>query len=722
MKKTILSLLICFVSFMLFGQAPSFHWAAGLGGGGVNIGYSIATDASGNVYTTGSFSGTVDFDPGPGTYTLASSGSSDIFISKLNSTGAFVWAQKIGGTGTGAGNSIALDASANVYITGFFIGTSDFDPGVNTFNLSSAGSEDVFVCKLNSAGGFVWAQRMGGGAPEIGQAIDVDASGNVYTTGFFQGSGDYNPGAGIFILSPAGGADIFISKLDVNGAFVWAQQISATGTGSGKSIKVDALGNVYTSGFFSYVADFDPGPGTFLITSAGSTDIYVNKLNSSGGFIWAKQMGGAFIDNCTSVSVDATGNVFVTGSFQNTADFDPGVAVFNLTSLGSNDIFVTKLDASGTFSWAKQLGSTNDDSGQSTKVDASGNIYITGYFNGTVDFDPGPGTNSLTSAGADDAFICKLSAAGNFAWALNFGGIDTDVSKSITVDSGDNVYSTGYFASISDMDPGAGTYTLLASGNTDVFVQKLCPMPSPPVNITPVINQNVCDGQTTTLTATSSGSVNWFASPTGTNVLGTGNSFVTPTLSTGNYTFYAEAYTCFANPVRTPISLTVTLLPVFSVSTNIALLCKGQTATLTASGVTNCTWSPGGVGTSVVVSPTVTTTFTAYGSNGPGCVKPVLLTQTVSDCTELEESSIDNLAVSVFPNPVTNELSFINNFNSDFEISIYDSQSKLIFSKKVMLNEGVIKLDTSKYPSGIYHLKFIELNRAYVVKVVVVKD
>src|ERR1035437_9575750 len=159
MKKSTLFLsAVCILTFSLQlitlnSNAQNFLWAKSMGGTGNDIGYSIALDASGNVYTTGYFYGTVDFDPGAGTFNLTSAGNYALFISKLDASGNFVWAKQIGGTSSGAlGQFISLDASGNIYTTGCFFGTVDFDPGAGTSNLTSSSTNDIFVSKLDASG------------------------------------------------------------------------------------------------------------------------------------------------------------------------------------------------------------------------------------------------------------------------------------------------------------------------------------------------------------------------------------------------------------------------------------------------------------------------------------------------------------------------------------------------------------------------------------------
>ena len=389
-------------------------WAKRFGSTGFDHGNAIAVDGSGNVFTSGYFNATVDFDPGAGTFTLATAGNADVFISKLDAAGNFVFAKRIGGAGNDIGNAIRLDAAGNVLTTGSFDGTVDFDPGAATVNLVSSGaSTDIFISKLDASGNYVWAKRMGGSFTDRGYSSEADAGGNVYTTGYFQGNADFDPGAGTFTLSSSSNTeDIFVSKLDASGNFLWARAMGGAGNDQAISLALDASGNVHTTGWYQGVADFDPGPTTFTLNSPPgiNDEIFVSKLNASGNFVWAKHMGGSTMDEGFSIDVDGSGNVYTTGGFTGTADFDPGPGTFTLTAPGiADDIFISKLDATGNFVCAGKLGGTGDDWGLAIAVDATGNIYSSGFFNGTGDFDPNAGIFNLTSAGGADAFISKLS-------------------------------------------------------------------------------------------------------------------------------------------------------------------------------------------------------------------------------------------------------------------------------------------------------------------------
>jgi hypothetical protein len=457
-------------------NAQNFEWAKSFGGRSNDFVSSITVDGSGNVYTTGYFSGTADFNPGAGTYNLISAGETDIFVQKLDSSGKFIWAKSFGGNTYDFGRSITVDGSGNVYTTGQFQGTVDFDPGTDTANITSAGKYDIYVLKLDAAGNFIWAKSFGGSSDDYGRSITVDGSGNVYSTGGFEGTVNFDPDTNTTNITVAKGySDIYVLKLDVSGNFIWAKSFGDTFGDGVTSITADGSGNVYTTGYFQGTVDFDPGEGTTNHTSSvNNGDVYVQKLDASGNFIWAKSFGGIANDVGTSITVDGSGNVYSIGVFQGTVDFDPGTDTTNITAVGGySDIYVQKLDASGNFIWAKAMGGSSYKHGSSIAADELGNVYTTGYFNETVDFDPGEGITNHTSEGDNDIYVQKLDTDGNLVWVESFGSTSGDVGNSIIVDGTGNVYTTGSFRKRVDFDPGERTVNLNSVGDMDVFVLKM---------------------------------------------------------------------------------------------------------------------------------------------------------------------------------------------------------------------------------------------------------
>ncbi len=458
----------------LSAQTVVLEWVAQIGGIDNDFGAATTVDASGNVYTTGYYGATVDFDPGMPTLPLTAVGETDVFVQKLDAAGNLVWAISMGGSSFETGRAIAVDAAENVYITGDFSGTADFDPGVGVTSLTSLGLEDIFVCKLDPTGALLWAKQFSGTLGlDIGQGIEVDAAGNVLTTGYFASSIDFDPGAGVFTLTPTFGPDLFISKLDAAGDFVWARQLGGSNLHFGLDIELDASGNIYSAGHFRETSDFDPGPGVFSMTSGGDQDPFILKLDAAGDFLWARQFSGTGNDAVQDLNLDPAGNVLVTGYFDAAADFDPGAGTFNMTPGGSADVFIAKLTDAGDFVWAKQLSPTTFASGSSITTDPSGNVYTSGYFLGSIDLDPGTGTSSYMSAGGGDFFISKLDGMGDYIWGLSMGDTGNDEAVCIHVDSDENVYATGYFNDRVDFDPGIASYLLTSAGGFDGFVLKL---------------------------------------------------------------------------------------------------------------------------------------------------------------------------------------------------------------------------------------------------------
>jgi FG-GAP-like repeat/Beta-propeller repeat len=461
----------------------NFLWAKSMGGTSYDGVTGIAIDRNGNVYTSGYFSDTVDFDPSlTGVTNLVSAGQRDIFISKLDASGNFVWAKSMGGKSFDEARGITIDRNDNVYTTGTFNGTVDFDPSLTgVTNLVSTGYADIFISKLDSSGNFVWAKSIGGASSDSVSGIAIDGSGNVYTTGTFQGTADFDPRlTGTSNLVSAGNLDIFVSKLDNSGNFVWAKSMGGKSYDQTIGIAIDGSGNAYTTGTFYGAADFDPSlTGEFALVSAvpsDKPDIFISKLDSGGNFVWAKSIGGLRDERVSGIAIDGSGNVYTTGFFNGTVDFDPSLmGTTNLVSAdGTTDIFISKLDSNGNFVWAKAMGGSNVDIGTSIAIDGSGNVYTTGSFSGTVDFDPSlTGTANLLTGDPSNVFLSKLTAAGNFVQAQQFVSGSLGVSKTV-VDNLGNRYTVGTFSGTVDFDPSlTGTSNLVSVGGNDIFISKL---------------------------------------------------------------------------------------------------------------------------------------------------------------------------------------------------------------------------------------------------------
>jgi hypothetical protein len=326
-------------------------WAETFGAGSTDAeGNGIAVSATGSVYLTGQYSGTGNFNP-QGTKTLTASGGPynfNVFVIRLNTSGAFSWAESLGVGGYAFGEGIGADAQGNVYLTGGLMGREIFSPtGWLAITSGFNGRyQNAFVAKLAPSGKPLWIDVLATGGQAIGVGLAVDAAGNVYTTGEFVG-GNFNPHGTYYLPSSASGGAVrnaYVSKLDTNGKFVWAR---ALGGGSqdtyGLAIAVDAAGKVTVAGEYSGTGNFNPN-GSTTLTSSGGYNAFVTQLDAAGHFAWAKSLGAGSQAYGRAVAVARTGAVAVAGSFQGTGNFDPGSGVTLLTSPGTgSDAFLVEI-------------------------------------------------------------------------------------------------------------------------------------------------------------------------------------------------------------------------------------------------------------------------------------------------------------------------------------------------------------------------------------------
>lgn len=469
--------LILFTMFIhhAFSQ-PVLDWAFSFGGTGNDVVNKMVVDGSGNIFVAGYFNGTVDFNPDNVTVnSFTSVGSLDIFLAKYDSNGNYLWAIALGSTGPDAAYGLALDPSGNPVIAGSFTNTVDFDPGPQSYDLGSWGINDIFVARYNSSSGsLLWANTTGGSSSDEAKAIAIDAAGNMFITGSFRSTVDFDWGVNTYDLSANGtDRDIFLAKYNAAGDLQWAFAVGGTAYDDGTDIALDPVsGAIYLVGSFHTSADFDPTGATAILTGNGITDGFLAKYDQGGGINWVIQFGSSNFDQCKRVSLDAAGNVYVTGYFDNTIDFDPGVNTNSLTSNGSDDIFLASYNAVGNYLWAVNIGGSGSDSPYGLYVTAN-DIVLCGYFNNTVDFDPGLGVFEQTSAGVEDIFAASFSTGGTFNGVMVFGGSGTDVAYDITVEPiTSKLYLTGSFESSVDFMPGSGQFELNSNGARDVFLSR----------------------------------------------------------------------------------------------------------------------------------------------------------------------------------------------------------------------------------------------------------
>lgn len=492
MKKNNLLLLILF-PLMVFSQLPSFNWGGQIGGQGSEDVYTSTTDIFGNVIVAGLYNDTADFDlDASTTNNLLSSGNVDQFISKYDPDGNLLWAKSIDGTSTPYLPSITelvSDSSGNIYIVGYFEETIDVNLSDSESQiLTSNGDEDIFILKLDRNGNYIWSGAIGGIEQDRANAIAIDNQDNLYLTGFFESTVDFDFSENEMNLDGGESISVFILKIDKDSNLIWAKSLDG-GFDQGKSITVDQSYEVYITGHISSSTDFDPGPNLFNLTaSGGARALFVLKLDENGDFMNAgvtASLNSGSIPDSNTIKLDNNNDVYVSGAFSGTVDFDLSDASNNLVSFGSSafdDIFVLKLDNDLNFLWAKNMGGAVNDSALSMDIDSNNNIYTTGFYQGGIssDFDPGPGYNPLISNDVD-AFISILNSDGLFVDAKRIAGSGNNYARTITLDNEGNVYIAGFFRfniSIPELD---------TFGFTDGFLFKYGNIVNtPPSNFPPI--------------------------------------------------------------------------------------------------------------------------------------------------------------------------------------------------------------------------------------------
>ncbi|MDT3739444.1 MAG: choice-of-anchor D domain-containing protein [Candidatus Kapabacteria bacterium] len=415
----------------------------------------IALDNSGNIYITGQYDGTLKVDG----FELNSRGEEDIFVAKINTKGKVEWISSVGGTSQDIAAGLAVDTWGNIFVTGRFSQSIEFD----TRALYSLGKSDVFLAKFLPDGSVEWAKNPGGTGDDFGNSVCVDTKGDIIVTGGFSQTSQFDN----VNLTSAGQVDIFIAKYTPEGKMQWVKQNGGEFHDEGTSVTSDLTDRIFVTGKFSRKASF----GTTILNSGGTQveyadfDIFVAKYFPGGSMDWAVRAGGEGDDEGFAIAADTRGNAFLTGSFEKKAIFgDKEITANKSDTFGEvSDIFVANIMSDGKFYWAKRAGGNDIDVGYGIAVDVSDNAIVTGAFIGDADFD----NTVITSKGFYDVFAAKYDMDGILKWARRAGGNYGDYGMSVALDSWGNAYIAGTFIFVADF----GKKVLSTEfGNGDMFI------------------------------------------------------------------------------------------------------------------------------------------------------------------------------------------------------------------------------------------------------------
>ncbi len=427
------------------------YWLKDYGGTDAELASAMTSDGNGAVYTIGTFSGNAVF----GSFNLSSNGRGDIFIMKTSAVnGNVLWVRQIGSSGEDNGYGITCDLNGNLFCTGRFTGNVSF----GNYQLTATGGFDAFIARIDPSTGLVkWAVRQGGTGSDAAMALCADASGGLYSCGYFQSTGSF----GTSTLSAIGSTSkAYLVKLDTTaGSITWAECFGSSGYTFPLSITFGGGNELYLSGQFDGAMQL----GTTTLTALNFSDGFVCRVSTqSGYFKWAQSFGGNGEDVVSTVAAGKNGQLFIGGKFEETMTAGSYAPV----SAGAGDGFVCSLDtSSGTPLWLKTVGGESVDQVNNITTDVSGDIFVIGQFNGICNIGPA----SLASNGNTDIFVLRMDPTGGFTWWYRMGGGLADSGVGVFCDNSDAVFCIGNFRQSIRFE----NQQIPSSGSTDIFLLKV---------------------------------------------------------------------------------------------------------------------------------------------------------------------------------------------------------------------------------------------------------
>lgn len=438
-------ILLCCLPLVI--QAQNFTWAKGEGGIGNDLANAITTDEQGNSYITGNLAGMANFSgqvvQGQGLY--------DAVLLRYDAAGNINWIRTAGGKGNDEGDAIKYK-DGYVYVAGRFEDSALF----SGTGMRSAGSSDVFIAKYETNGNLVWVRKAGGSKADYPTAIDVDADGNVYVAGSYETAITIDA---VTLNTTNLYGESFYAKYDASGNLQWAKSATGNNFNLLTGLACDANGAVVVTGFFGGNFKLQ---NTALNAQTASFDIFLAKLDGSGNLQWLKRAGGSFEDEANAICVDGQGNIFITGYFAGTAYFDAN----SVTYQDYSDVFVAKYDGNGNNLWARDGNGAQLDAGYAIAADAVGNVYATGMFQNTADFD-----GHILTGDFRDIFLVSYSPSGQLRWITSAGGGDTDCGLGVSVKPDGTVSLCGFYRFTCSF----GTINVDVAEDNDMFIADFNP-------------------------------------------------------------------------------------------------------------------------------------------------------------------------------------------------------------------------------------------------------
>jgi hypothetical protein len=452
-----------------------------IGAFGPDYATGVAVDGFNSAIVVGYFQGSVDFDPSPSATVRTAIGGADISVAKYRDDGALAWVTVLNGSGADLPSDIALAPDGGVVVTGVLT------PGAvcGGRGVPVQGGRDAFLMKVSAAGACVWANGIGGPDQlEEGRDVLVQPNGNITVTGSFAGTVDFDHGPGVSLLTSRGGLDAFVARYAADGAFIAAVQLGGSGDDAGAALTLTPTGDIVVGGEFTGTAFFGSGQSPIALISAGESDFFLAQLAPSFGVQWAVRGGGSGAEYLprNALLYEPGGTLVVVGMFSGTADLDgsPGTAL--VVSQGGTDVFFARYGLSGGYAGSgRRFGGAGSDGVQGFTIDAGNNFYLSGWFSGSVDFDPGAGLTLRTALGtgsAADAYMLSLTPGADLRWVNTLGAVTgadgaVAIGAGLALSSDGALWGVGRFFGLADLDPTAGAVPAQALGDSEQFVVRV---------------------------------------------------------------------------------------------------------------------------------------------------------------------------------------------------------------------------------------------------------
>ncbi len=452
-----------------------------LGAFGPDYATGVVTDAANGALVVGYFSGSVDFDPGTGATVRTALGGADVAVAKYRDDGSLAWVMVLNGSGVDLSTDIALAPDGGAVVTGVLSSGAVCGGRV----VPVLGGRDAFLMKVSASGLCEWALAIGGPDQlEEGRDLLIEPNGDIVLTGTFAGTVDFDPGAGATLLISRGGTDAFLARYDSDGRFKGVVQFGGTGDDAASAVVRTLAGDLVVGGEFSGTATFGSGQSPIALVSAGDADFFLAQLAPSLSVQWAVRGGGPGADYLgrNGLVVEFGGTLAAVGIFSGTADLDGGPGAAFFVSQGSTDVFFARFGIAGQYVGSgRRFGGAGSDGVQALLVDADNNFYLSGWFSGTVDFDPGPGLvlrNALGTGSAADAYMLSLTPFGDLRWVNTFGAVTVAdgavaILAGLALTTDGALWAVGRFYGLTDLDPSTLAIPAQALGESDQLVVRV---------------------------------------------------------------------------------------------------------------------------------------------------------------------------------------------------------------------------------------------------------